>query len=172
MTIRLKKCAHEDLTLLQEISKETFYETFYDQNAPESIEAYLEEAFKPDRLERELSNPMSDFYVVEVDGEAAGYLKVNADDAQTERMGTDSLEIERIYIRKRFHKRGLGQYLMNKAIEVASDRHKKKVWLGVWEKNEGAIAFYRKMAFVQTGTHVFRLGDEKQTDLIMTRTLP
>lgn len=60
---------------------------------------------------------------------------------------------------------------MNKAIEIASDRHKKKVWLGVWEKNEGAIAFYQKMGFVQTGTHVFRLGDEEQTDLVMTRSL-
>ena len=86
-------------------------------------------------------------------------------------MGNDSLEIERIYIRKKLHKQGLGKYLINKAIEIAIERNKEKIWLGVWEKNESAITFYKKMDFVQTGTHSFYMGDEEQIDFIMTKTL-
>lgn len=61
--------------------------------------------------------------------------------------------------------------MLNKAIEIAKARDMKKIWLGVWEKNENAIAFYQKMGFVQTGEHSFYMGDEEQRDLIMTKTL-
>ena len=98
-------------------------------------------------------------------------MKVNTNDAQTEKMGNESLEIERIYIRNKFQKQGLGKYLFNKALEIAKERNEKKIWLGVWEKNENAIAFYHKMGFVQTGAHSFYMGDEEQTDFIMTKTL-
>lgn len=86
-------------------------------------------------------------------------------------MGDDSLEIERIYVKKKFQKHGLGKFLLNKAIESAMEHSKKKLWLGVWEKNENAIAFYTKMGFVQTGSRSFYMGDEEQIDLIMTKTL-
>jgi diamine N-acetyltransferase len=86
-------------------------------------------------------------------------------------MGKESLEIERIYIKKEFQKHGLGKLLFNKAMEIAGKRNKKKIWLGVWEKNENAIAFYQKMGFVQTGTHSFYMGEEEQIDFIMTKTL-
>lgn len=100
----------------------------------------------------------------------AGYLKVNIDGAQTEKMGNESLEIERIYIRSKFQKHGLGKYLLNTAMEIAIERNKKKIWLGVWEKNENALAFYKKMGFVQAGAHSFYMGDEEQIDFIMTKT--
>ncbi|WP_426452993.1 GNAT family N-acetyltransferase [Paenibacillus sp. S-38] len=171
MTIGIKKCTMEDLGLLQEISVKTFNETFRDQNSPEQMKAYLERAFNLTQLEKELSNPSSAFYFIYSNEDIAGYLKVNTDDAQSEFMGSDSLEIERIYIRKAFHKQGLGKYLLNKAIDLSMERNKAKIWLGVWEKNENAIAFYKKMEFVQTGAHTFYMGDEEQIDYIMTKTL-
>jgi diamine N-acetyltransferase len=86
-------------------------------------------------------------------------------------MGDEALEIERIYIKKQFQKHGLGTSLYNKALEMAAALDKKKVWLGVWEKNDNAIAFYKKMGFVQVGSHSFYMGDEEQTDLIMIKSL-
>jgi len=171
MTVNIKKCTFEDLGLLQEISVETFNETFKNENSPENMKAYLERAFNLKQLEKELSNISSEFYFIYSNEEIAGYLKVNTDDAQSEIMGNDSLEIERIYIRKTFHKQGLGKYLINKVLEIAIERNKSKIWLGVWEKNESAIAFYKKMEFVQTGAHSFYMGDEEQIDLIMTKTV-
>ncbi|SDX99971.1 Ribosomal protein S18 acetylase RimI [Evansella caseinilytica] len=171
MTITLKKCTLEDLGTLQEVSFETFHETFKQQNSPENMTSYLERAFCLKQLEKELSNRSSQFFFVYFNHEVAGYLKVNIDEAQSEKMGDESLEIERIYIRNSFQKHGLGKYLFNKAVEIAKENNKKKIWLGVWEKNENAIAFYKKMGFIQTGTHSFYMGDEEQTDFIMTKTL-
>lgn len=171
MTIKIKKCTLEDSHRLQEISYETFNETFKHQNSPENMNAYLERAFSLKQLEKELSNISSQFFFIYFHNQVAGYLKVNTNDAQSEKMGDDALEIERIYIRSKFQKRGLGKYLLNKAMEIAVERNKKKIWLGVWEKNEHAIAFYKKMGFVQTGAHSFNMGDEEQTDFIMTKSL-
>ncbi|MDM5214402.1 GNAT family N-acetyltransferase [Peribacillus sp. NJ4] len=171
MTLNIKKCTLEDSRKLQVISYETFNETFKHQNSPENMNAYLERAFNLKQLENELSNISSQFYFVYFNNEVAGYLKVNTDNAQSEEMGDESLEIERVYIKKKFQKHGLGKYLLNKAIEIAMEGKKNKIWLGVWEKNENAITFYKKLGFVQTGAHSFYMGDEEQMDLIMTKTL-
>ncbi|HDR6218261.1 GNAT family N-acetyltransferase [Bacillus sp. BR3(2024)] len=171
MTINIKKGTLEDLYTLQEISYETFNETFKDQNSSQNMSAYLEKAFNLKQLEKELSNVASQFFFVYFNNEVAGYLKVNTNDAQSEEMGDESLEIERIYIKGEFQKHGLGKYLLNKSIEIAMEHNKKKIWLGVWENNENAIAFYKKMGFVQTGVHSFYMGDEEQMDFIMIKTL-
>ncbi|MBE7679926.1 GNAT family N-acetyltransferase [Paenibacillus sp. P13VS] len=171
MTIIITKCSPEDLLTLQKISIDTFHDTFKDQNTPENMEAYLAKAFHSEQLERELAHPSSDIYFVYFNDELAGYLKVNVNDAQSEKMGEEFLEIERIYIRSQFQNHGLGKHLLNKAIDIAMDKNKSKVWLGVWEKNRNAIAFYKKMGFIQTGAHSFYMGDEEQTDFIMSKTL-
>jgi diamine N-acetyltransferase len=171
MTIKIERCTLEDLHQLQEVSYETFNETFKNQNTPENMDAYLEKAFNLKQLEEELSNPSSQFFFVNIKNDLAGYLKVNINDAQSEEMGDDYLEIERIYIKNHFHKLGLGKYLLNMAMEIAMESNKKKIWLGVWERNENAIAFYKKMGFVQTGAHYFYMGDEEQMDIIMTKTI-
>ncbi len=167
----IKNCTLEDLHKLQEISYETFDETFKHQNSPKNMNAYLEKAFNLKQLEKELANLSSQFYFMYFNNEVAGYVKVNTNDAQSEEMGDESLEIERIYIKSTFQKHGLGKHLLNRAIEIAIEHNKKKIWLGVWEKNENAIAFYKKMGFVQVGAHSFYMGDEEQIDFIMTKTL-
>src|SRR5690606_36947520 len=130
-----------------------------------------ERAFNLKQLEKELSNPFSQFFLVYYSNETAGYLKLNTNDAQSEEMGNESLEIERIYIKNKFHKHGIGKYLLNKAVEIAKESNKSKIWLGVWEKNENAIGFYKKMGFIQTGAHSFYMGDEEQIDFVLIKTL-
>ncbi|WP_071394703.1 GNAT family N-acetyltransferase [Bacillus tuaregi] len=171
MKIHFKKCTLKDLNTLQTISYETFNETFKDQNSPENMNAYLEKAFNLKQIEKELTNLSSEFYFVFAGDEVAGYLKLNCHDAQSEEMGDDALEIERIYIKRKFQKLGLGKYLLDQAINIALERQMKKIWLGVWDQNDNAIAFYEKMGFVQTGAHAFYMGDEEQVDYIMTKTL-
>mgnify|MGYP005828571397 FL=1 len=171
MAISIKECTLEDLLILQKISYETFNETFKDQNSPDNMNAYMERAFNLNQLEKELTNNSSEFCFIYFHNEIVGYLKVNTDGAQSEEMGDESLEIERIYIKNKFQKHGLGKHLLSKAMELAMEHNKQKIWLGVWEKNENAIAFYKKMGFVQTGAHSFYMGDEEQTDFIMEKTL-
>ncbi|MGB2872284.1 GNAT family N-acetyltransferase [Psychrobacillus psychrotolerans] len=167
----IKKCTLEDSLNLQAISVETFTETFKDHNSPEHLNAYLERAYNVNQLKQELTNQSSQFFFVYYNQEVAGYLKTNTGDAQSKAMGDDSLEVERIYVKKKFQKHGLGKLLLNKAVEIAKVQKKEKIWLGVWEENENAIAFYKKKGFLQTGAHSFYMGDDEQVDLIMTKIL-
>lgn len=171
MKMTIKECTIEDLRELQSFSVETFTETFKDHNSAEHLNAYLEKAYNLNQLEQELANPSSQFFFVYINQEVAGYLKINTGDAQSEMMGDDSLEVERIYVKKKFQKYGLGKNLMNKAEEVAKEQKKEKIWLGVWEENENALEFYQKKGFFQTGAHSFYMGDDEQVDLIMTKIL-
>lgn len=171
MTISIKKCTYDDLYTLQEVSRKTFIETFQDQNSPENMKAYLERAFNIEQLHRELSHPYSQFFMVFFNDDLAGYLKLNTGDAQTEEMGQASLEVERIYILSAFQKQGLGKFLLNQAIEIAEQQNKQEIWLGVWEENDNALAFYRSKGFKQVGSHSFFMGDEEQIDFIMCKTL-
>lgn len=170
MSVIIKKCSREDLQILQQISVETFNDTFKHQNSPENMKTYLEIAFTYKQLEKELSNVFSEFFFIFCNEALAGYLKVNINDSQSEKAGDESLEIERIYIRNNFQRKGLGKYLIDKAMKIAVIQNKKMIWLGVWEKNEKAIDFYKKVGFVQTGAHSFYMGDEEQIDFIMTKT--
>lgn len=110
--IQLVKMDKNDWQELQKVSIETYTDTFEPYNSPEIMDAYLTTAYESKKLQRELTNPNSRFYFVKVNQEIAGYLKVNVKDAQTEKMGDDSLEVERIYIRPPFKHQGLGTRLI------------------------------------------------------------
>ncbi|TDM07930.1 GNAT family N-acetyltransferase [Macrococcus lamae] len=171
MTVALRKLTVDDAAALQTISITTYRETFDVHNSEENMTAYLKSAYNLDKLTRELQNPDSEFYFVYKDAQLAGYLKVNINDAQTETLGDDALEIERIYLKKEFHRNGLGRYLFDKSVELALYHHKQKIWLGVWEHNDNAIAFYERMGFVRQGAHSFFMGDDEQIDVIMVKPL-
>lgn len=169
MEFTIRECTPEDLVVLHELSRRTYDETFRHMNTPSNMKAYLEKAFDMDRLRGELSNSGSVFYFL-CDGEnPAGYLKLNEHGAQTDIRDPRSLEIERIYVAKGFHGRGLGSVLLDKALQVAGTRKKSYLWLGVWEKNEKAIRFYKRNGFYVTGNHSFFMGEEEQTDFIMRK---
>ena len=85
MEIQMKVCTLEDVIALQQIGKKTFYETFKDLNSEENMNNYLQQAFKTEQLESELANPHSFFYLLDVNQQVAGYLKLNVQDAQTRR---------------------------------------------------------------------------------------
>ncbi|MDB7985511.1 GNAT family N-acetyltransferase [Faecalicoccus pleomorphus] len=59
--------------------------------------------------------------------------------AQTDIHDKVSLEIERIYVRRKFQGQGFGTYLMGNAIQIALQRKKRYIWLGVWEKKDKAL---------------------------------
>ncbi|HEX2925203.1 MAG TPA: GNAT family N-acetyltransferase [Ruminiclostridium sp.] len=171
MKLHFNTCSIAEVELLAQIAKETYQETFAKMNSSETMSAYLEASFNKSRLTRELKNPCSLFLFLYSDGILAGYLKVNENEAQTEFQGNEGLEVERIYLKKDFQDKGLGSFLLEKAISIAKERNKRYVWLGVWEYNLKAISFYEHKGFKKTGTHYFTMGNEKQTDYIMRKEL-
>ena len=165
--VEIRKISVEDLPLLQAISRNTFIETFADENTEDNMNQYLSDSFSDERLTIELVNANSEFYFAEVEGQPAGYLKVNFGDAQTDIRDKNALELERIYVLKEFLGKRVGQILLDKTLQIARDAKVDFVWLGVWEHNHRAKKFYTKNGFVEFGRHNFWLGSDKQTDLIM-----
>ena len=152
---------------LIEIGKQTFSETFAPYNKEENLNYYLTRSFTIEKLTSELCNKDSHFYFAEVDGQLAGYLKINFGAAQTELQDPIAMEVERIYVLQSFQGKKVGQALMDKALHEAKKNHCQYLWLGVWEENEKAISFYVKNGFQIFGNHVFQFGDEPQNDLMM-----
>lgn len=171
MGISLIQCGMADMDELRMLAIRTYYETFAALNTPENMEEYLRRAFAREKLSRELSDKNSMFFLLRADDKPAGYLKVNEAPSQTDVNDPASLEIERIYVSGEFQGEGLGRYLMEHAIRMAAARKKKYVWLGVWEKNEKAIRFYKRNGFCRIGTHSFVMGEDEQTDYIMRKEL-
>ena len=167
----LRKCTTSDFELLRELSITTYYETFAHLNTPEDMTAYLEDAFNTDKLMNEFNDSNSEFYFVYCDEKLAGYLKLNEAPSQTDINDKNALEVERIYVSSEFQGKGLGNFLMEQAISIATERSKEYVWLGVWEKNKKAICFYQKNGFYKIGTHNFVMGKDVQNDFIMRKNL-
>jgi diamine N-acetyltransferase len=94
-------------------------------------------------------------------------LKINFKEAQTELKENKTIEIERIYVLKDFYGKNVGQLLYDKAIKIAKQKNVEYVWLGVWEENPRAINFYKKNGFVEFDKHIFKLGNDEQTDIMM-----
>jgi len=165
--IIIRKAELKDIYNLQKIGKQTFVETFSEGNTEENLKKYLEEGFSIEKLTDELKDQNSEFYFAEVNYEVIGYLKLNSGQSQTELQHDNALEIERIYVLKEFHGKRVAQMLYQKAIEVANRLDVDFVWLGVWEENPRAIRFYKKNGFVEFDKHIFKLGDDEQTDIMM-----
>lgn len=167
----IRKANAEDLGIVQQLGRETFRETFAAHNTEEAMQQYLDESFATDKLRKELEDEGSQFFLACDGDHIVGYLKVNTGKAQTELQDEHSMEIERIYVKSSHHGKRIGQLLYEKALETALSGEKKYLWLGVWEENKKAVGFYRKNGFTVFDTHIFRLGDEEQTDLMMRKEL-
>lgn len=157
----------DDVIQLQQISRITFSETFAEHNTEEDLNKYLQEQLSLNKLVEELNNNYSEFYFASENERVIGYLKLNWEKAQTELIDEAAFEIERIYILKEYFGKGLGQFLLDHAIIIGKAHQLTFIWLGVWEKNSRAIRFYEKNGFKIFSSHLFTLGNDIQTDLLM-----
>lgn len=117
--IAIKRITLDEITALQQIGKQTFFETFSNSNSEENMQHYLEDGFSIKNLMEELMNADSEFYFAVYHEHVIGYLKLNYGASQTELKDAASLEIERIYVLQEYHGKKIGQILYEKAMEVA-----------------------------------------------------
>ena len=165
--IEIKKITLSDINELKSIARQTFFETFSTGNTEENMTKYLDDGFSIEKLTSELKDKSAEFYIATLDDNVIGYLKLNFGQSQTELQDDKALEIERIYVLKEFHGKNVGQLLYNKAIQIARQKNADYVWLGVWGENPRAINFYKKNGFVEFKKHIFKLGNDEQTDIMM-----
>jgi diamine N-acetyltransferase len=157
----------EDVEKLQILSVKTFAQAFSEKNNVENLNQYIEQNFSLSKLSSEIDSENSQFYFVEHDEQAIGYLKLNFNELQTESHDFEAIEIERIYVLASYYGKGVAKVLYNKALEIARSKSVDYIWLGVWEKNFRAISFYKNLDFEFFGLHEFKFGNEVQTDKLM-----
>lgn len=167
MPLHLRECDNADLKTLVKISKNTFAAAFEKDNNPEDFSAYVQEAFHPEKLNRELSDNNSLFHFVYDQETLVGYFKLNINVAQTDVHDPNALEIERIYVLGNHQGKKIGTWMLSQIIVIARLLGKEFIWLGVWEHNPKAISFYQRHGFIKFDEHPYFIGSDKQTDWLL-----
>jgi ribosomal protein S18 acetylase RimI-like enzyme len=170
-SVSIRTASEDDATLLADLCATTFRCTFASDNTPEDMEAYLTQNFSVEKLSRELSDPLAAFFIAELSGRPVGYAKLHAGTPDAGVTGAKPIELVRLYVLPEGIGQGIGARLMTECLETATRQGFETLWLGVWEHNPRAIGFYRKWGFEEVGSHVFQLGSDAQTDLILQKSL-
>ena len=169
--VTIKQVTEADLSIIKDISIKTFCETFEKDNTPEDTQKYIETNFTDEKMLSEIKTEGSKFFLAYLDDKVVAYLKINTGEAQTEKQGNNSMEIQRIYVLSEFKGKRIGSLLMKKAEEEANKMNIKRLWLGVWEHNEQALNFYNKKGYKRFSEHVFMFGNDPQTDYLLEKLL-
>lgn len=168
--VTIERASVADAALLARTAAGLFEQTFADANTPEDMAAYLAAAFAEDRQGRELADARNLIWLARdsTDGTTVGYahLRLGSRSPALEIAGT-SAETARLYADRAWHGRRVGAALMRTCIAAAREHHASVLWLGVWERNARAIAFYEKHGFEVIGEQTFMLGADRQRDLVM-----
>ena len=169
--VRIRHATVEDAETLADLSWRTFYDAFHDhpKNAPEDLKAYMDEFFNAAQLKKELSDENAIFLIAEIENKPAGYAKLLLEHIEEGVTAEKPIELCRLYSDQKYLGKGVGAALMQASLTEAKKRGCDVMWLGVWEYNPRAQAFYRKWKFEECGSHVFQLGSDAQTDLLMQR---
>ena len=157
-----------DAARLARFASRLFRQTFAAQNTPENMNAYVSSAFSEARQLSEITDAATVTLIAEANGAFVGYAQLRTSRPPSCVPDPQAIELVRLYVDRALHGGGLAQALMQAALDSASSRAA-SMWLGVWEHNPRAIAFYRKCGFDDVGSHEFRLGEDRQIDRIMWR---
>jgi len=169
--ITIRPATENDAELIADLSRQTFYETFAPDNTKENMDKFLDEQFTRQKLIDEVSQPWHIFFLAFVDEEPVGYAKLREGLVPPGLTGRSSIEIARIYSVTKMIGKGVGKKLMQHCIDIAVQKRKEILWLGVWEKNQKAIDFYMRWGFEKFSEQKFLLGDDLQTDWLMKKTV-
>jgi ribosomal protein S18 acetylase RimI-like enzyme len=174
--VRIRIAAPADAARIAAFGAQGFHDTFAVDNRPEDMAAYLAETFGEPQQLAELRDPRSTYLIAEreVDAghaEMVGYARVLASETPACVPTTPAVEIARLYARRDVIGQGVGSALITACLAHARALGARAVWLGVWEHNARAIAFYERWGFEDVGAYPFVLGADVQTDRIMARPL-
>lgn len=169
--ISVRTCSLKDIEVLVPLSIKTFRDTFDEYNTPDNVIQYINGTFTRKIIEHEMRQPGTVFFLALDDRRAAGYAKVRTSHLPEGLQSTSALEIERLYAHRQYFGKRVGHLLMQTCIAHARKKGVQTLWLGVWENNSRAIAFYQKNGFKKFGQHTFMLGEDAQTDWLMKKDL-
>lgn len=156
---------------LAALARETFFDTFASTNDAGDMAIHLERAYGVAQQAAELIDPAVTTWLVDEDGSTVAYAQVRTGHVPDCVSGPEPIELWRFYVQREWHGRGIAPVLMAGVVADVMAAGAQTLWLGVWQHNHRALAFYRKLGFVAVGEHVFLFGTDPQTDHVMARLL-
>ena len=177
MTIRdqtdiiIRPANESDAELIADLSRQTFYESFAPDNTKENMDKFMNEQFTKEKLINEVSQPWHSFFLAYFTNEVVGYIKLREGSVPAQLDPRSCLEIARIYSVQHMIGKGVGKKLMQTCHDIARQKGKNTLWLGVWKHNQRAIDFYTSWGFEIFGEQEFVLGDDVQTDWLMKKNI-
>ena len=167
-SIVIRIATNKDASLIADLSRETFYHAFAPFNTKEDMDKFMNEVFTREKLMAELDMPGNIFLLAYAGDDIGGYVRMRDKNIPEVSLGTDNIiEIARIYTVASEIAKGIGTALMKECISIAKEKQRNYIWLGVWEMNDRAIRFYKRVGFKKFGAHEFVLGSDVQTDWLM-----
>ena len=165
--ITIKTLEPQDYDRLLAFAKRTFIDTYAEYNTPENMQLHIEKTYTVAALLQELDLPDTEYSLAYDVENLIGYCKVRCTLHPPELENEKHIELERLYVDKAYKGQGVGKKMINHCAENARNNGFEVLWLGVWSRNENALAFYKKLNFQQFGTHTFVLGEDQQIDFLM-----
>ncbi len=165
--IEIRPIKSWEISLLRQMAIDTQLEAFGELNTPENMEAFIQKTFKMDQLTNECKEPGSIYYMAWDGEQPAGFLRLRANPEAEKHLGKNAIELQRIYVLKKFLGKKIGFQLIQTALAHARKNKFEWIWLGVWEKNPKAYAFYKRLGFERFSEHIFWMGPEPQTDWLL-----
>lgn len=169
--IEVREAKFSDISAMREVAIQSYVDTFTDFNTPENMSAFLAAAYSQHTLEQEFYEQGSVLYLACEGKRIAGFLRLRKSPEAEDKLGTNTIELQRLYIHKDFQNQKVGKMLMQRSIEYAVEKKFEWIWLGVWERNFNAQRFYIRWGFEKFGEHIFQMGDDPQIDWLLKKRL-
>ena len=157
----------DDAAELAEFAARTFEETFSADNKPEDLQTHLVTNYGPEQQAAELVDPLVTTILARLNGKLVAYAQVRQNPPPPCVSNASPIELHRFYVDRRAHGTGLASSLMQEVHQAVREFGGRHVWLGVWERNSRAIAFYKKAKFVDVGSQFYMVGPDRQVDRVL-----
>ncbi len=165
----LEKASLHHLAELETLAYSTFTATFGHLYTPENLQSHLVKTCSAAFFADALANGCN-IDIARCGDEVVGYIKYGAVGlpiAYTK----DDVEIHRLYVSAKWQGQGIGKKLMDHALQSLAVQSAAHLYLGVWEHNHKAQAFYRRYAFRPIGKYLYYVGTHADREIIMQRVI-
>ncbi len=160
-----------DAAAIAEAAARMFIHTFGAENTPGDLAMYVAAAFGTSTQQHEIEDPSCTYLLAHDRGAIVAHALLRAGSRSAFVEDERQMELQRFYVDHRYHGRGLARQLMQECLTTANAAGGRILWLGVWQRNARAIAFYEKCGFAVVGQQHFLLGTDRQTDHVMMRSV-
>lgn len=167
---RIHRVGPRDAATYARVARQTFVDTYGDTSDPVELATHLALNFGEAIQRAELEQSDAAVYAAsEADGTWLGFIALAPDPHPACVDAHRPLHLQRIYVARAAHGRGIGRSLVDAAVAHARAAGADALWLKVWEENHGAHRFYERTGWTHVGTATFRFGSHDEDDRVMFR---